>query len=366
MTEHLNKLNQNENKNEIKNSLDSNNFDDKISLDLTNKKNLVDYIKEKCPIFFYNIEILDYINTSSAGTVYKFKFRDNLYKGKVYSNKFLIKIKRSKSHCNATIIEEKLHHDNISKIFVFYKIKDFYLLSISEYAKYGDLSNFTKKFLKGSILSETFINYISKPILEGINYMKKNKIIHMDIKEQKIILDHLLNPKIIGFSRAFSYEKYKPNDLIKLLNIGTGRYMAPEKVNELEIEAKYGDKIDIYSLGVTLYNLAFGSFPYGLNNVKDDDYNKLKEKLNNEKLEFPNENKISNLFKNFLINVLEKDYKKRYNIKEALEDPWIKGWDIIDEEREIVGIEENFQNFFVKLDNNIPKFNKYIKNSNSC
>ena len=315
MTEHLNKLNQNENKNEIKNSLDSNNFDDKISLDLTNKKNLVDYIKEKCPIFFYNIEILEYINTSSAGTVYKFKFRDNLYKGKVYYNKFLIKIKRSKSHCNATIIEEKLHHDNISKIFVFYKIKDFYLLSISEYAKYGDL---------------------------------------------------LLNPKIIGFSRAFSYEKYKPNDLIKLLNIGTGRYMAPEKVNELEIEAKYGDKIDIYSLGVTLYNLAFGSFPYGLNNVKDDDYNKLKEKLNNEKLEFPNENKISNLFKNFLINVLEKDYKKRYNIKEALEDPWIKGWDIIDEEREIVGIEENIQNFFVKLDNNIPKFNKYIKNSNSC
>ena len=366
MTEHLNKLNQNENKNEIKNSLDSNNFDDKISLDLTNKKNLVDYIKEKCPIFFYNIEILEYINTSSAGTVYKFKFRDNLYKGKVYSNKFLIKIKRSKSHCNATIIEEKLHHDNISKIFVFYKIKDLYGLSISEYAKYGDLSNFTKKFLKGSILSETFINYISKPILEGINYMKKNKIIHMDIKEQKIILDDLLNPKIIGFSRAFSYEKYKPNDLIKLLNIGTGRYMAPEKVNELEIEAKYGDKIDIYSLGVTLYNLAFGSFPYGLNNVKDDDYNKLKEKLNNEKLEFPNENKISNLFKNFLINVLEKDYKKRYNIKEALEDPWIKGWDIIDEEREIVGIEENFQNFFVKLDNNIPKFNKYIKNSNSC
>ena len=62
---------------------------------------------------------------------------------------------------------------------------------------------------------------------------------------------------------------------------------------------------------------------------------------------------------NFLANVLDEDYKKRYNIREALEDKWIKGWDIINEEKENNGINENF---ILKLINdNIPKFSNYIK-----
>ena len=93
--------------------------------------------------------------------------------------------------------------------------------------------------------------------------------------------------------------------------------MAPEILNEKEIEVKYCEKIDIYSLGVTLYNLAFASYPYNLNEVKGDDYKEIKEKVNNENLSFPADFEVSEKFKNFLRNVLEKDYKKRYNIKEA-------------------------------------------------
>ena len=48
--------------------------------------------------------------------------------------------------------------------------------------------------------------------------------------------------------------------------------MAPELLENTEIEIKYGDKIDVYSFGVTMYNLAFGTYPYGLSSVKGDDY----------------------------------------------------------------------------------------------
>ena len=119
------------------------------------------------------------------------------------------------------------------------------------------------------------------------------------------------------------------------------------------------EKIDVYSLGVTLYNLTFGCYPYDLNKAKGNDYEKIKQKVNNNNLIFPTGFYISDKYKNFLTNILEKDYKKRYNIKEALEDPWIKGWDIINEEKENTG---NLENFIIKLIcDNIPKFNQYIK-----
>ena len=68
---------------------------------------------------------------------------------------------------------------------------------------------------------------------------------------------------------------------------------------------------------------------------------------------------ISKKFENFLKNVVEIDYKKRYNIEQALEDPWIKGWDIIAEEKENTGIQENF--IIRLISDNIPKFNEYMK-----
>ena len=217
-----------------------------------------------------------------------------------------------------------------------------------------------RNFLKRSYLSETFVNYLAKPLLEALRYMHLKKLYHLDVKKGNIVLDYELNPKLIDFSSTFSFEKIKPEEKYSFYKIGTGRYMPREVLNGTNIEIKYGDKIDVYCLGITLYNLAFGSYPYGLNKVKGDDYNKIAEKLNNAKLEFPSGFEVSNLFKDFLTNILELDINKRYSIKDALNHPWIKGWDIIAQEKEDTGLQENF--IIRLISDNIPKFNEYIKN----
>ena len=181
----------------------------------------------------------------------------------------------------------------------------------------------------------------------------------MDIKKGNIVLDSDMNIKLIDFSSAFSFKNYEPNEEIKLPLIGTNRYMSPEILNREKIKVKFFEKIDIYSLGVTLYNLAFGFYPYNLNNVQGNDYQNIGAQILNNNLQFPRNSGISKKFENFLRNILEKDYEKRYNIKEALEDPWIKGWDIINEEKENTDQQENFVIRLVS--DNIPKFNKYIQ-----
>jgi len=326
-------------------------------------ENTKKFLQKYYPKFFEIFELLDPIFRGPTSLLFKAR-KKNLKEKTPLAAKFVVNKKNLNKY---SIIHQKLlHHNNIIKIFEYSKLNDNIYFTLLEYAKFGNIFDFMKRFIKRPILSESFICYISKPILEALLYLRRNKLMHLDIKKGNIVLDSELNPKIIGFSNVFSYEHYKPNDIIKLPLVGTGMYMAPEILNEKEFEIKYGDKIDIYSLGVTLYNLAFGYYPYDLNNVRGDDFKGIKEKLNKENLEFPDDYNISKMFINFLKNVLEKDYKKRYNIKEALEDPWIKGWDIINEEKENIVIEENFLNFCVKLNTNtISKFNEYINNNYS-
>jgi len=320
------------------------------------------FLEKNNPEFIQNFELVEYLDSGSTGIVYKGKTADP-GDNRLYSFKFFFqknkKKKRNKSKYNEIIIQKKLHYKYIAQILAFSKLNDEDFFSVSELGKYGNLDNFLHRYLKRDILSETFINYIAKQILEALNYMHRKKLYHMDLKKGNIVLDSELNIKLIDYSSTISFGKENPNTLYVFPKIGTGRYMSPELMNRTNIEIKYGEKLDIFSLGVTLYNLAFGCYPYGLSNIKGDDYNQITEKLNNEPLEFPKNIEISRHFQNFLRKVLEKDYLKRYNTREALEDPWIKGWDIINEEKENTGILENF---IIKLiTDNIPKFNQYIK-----
>jgi serine/threonine protein kinase len=96
---------------------------------------------------------------------------------------------------NAEIsIHGKLKHKYIPPIYGYYKIKYGTCIAM-EYSKYGDLENFKKNILKRSTLSESFICYFVGQILEALFYLSINKIIHMDIKLQNILIDEYLTAK---------------------------------------------------------------------------------------------------------------------------------------------------------------------------
>jgi serine/threonine protein kinase len=230
---------------------------------------------------------------------------------------------------------------------------------VLEYAKYGDLNYFMKILLKRRVLSETALNYFGKQILEGIEYIHRCKIVHMDIKPGNILIDSNLDAKITDFSVSCSYLEFHPEDTVKFPFAGTGKYIAPEILSKSHLKIKEAEKIDIYSFGVTLYYLFYGEYPYNLKDIKEREYDIILKKIQNEKLTFPENIKISNLCKDFLEKVLEKDYTKRFNINQALNHPWIKGSEIIFNEKEYI---INLQNFLINLiTNNIEKFNEYIK-----
>jgi serine/threonine protein kinase len=180
----------------------------------------------------------------------------------------------------------------------------------------------------------------------------------MDIKQQNILIDDFLMVKLTDFSVSINYKLAK--NYINLPLVGTSFYMSPEVLNKKRISVAEASKIDIYSFGVLLYYLAFGYYPYNLNEVKNKEYSKIAKNIEENELKFPEEDTgHSKMFVNFIKNCLNKDIKKRYNIYKAMNDPWLKGYQIILNEKEKL---YNANKFIVDLMvDNLINFNKYYE-----
>ena len=328
------------------------------------KVELEKYLKENCPEFWEKFELLEFKKNGSAGAVLKAQTRskENKKNRRFVALKFLYNGKKNnkpKKEINhqEIIIHGALKHKNIPQIYGYYKIGECNSCIAMEFSQYGDLENFKKKVIKRVPLSETFICYILGGICDAVYYMHThNKIIHMDIKQQNIVVDDYINIKLTDYSISIDY---KNKDFINLPLIGTCYYMSPEVLRKETIPVEYASKIDVYSIGVLLYFLAFCDYPFKLKDVGNKDYPQILKNVENNELEFPKDYEISKPFLNLLKNCLNKDISKRYSIHQLINDPWTKGYQIILNEKEKL---YNAGRFVIDLMvDNIINFNDYIK-----
>ena len=288
-------------------------------------------IKRKITKYYPDIpgdyELCDKIEKGGESFVMKVKHK----KSKIeLALKYIREEKKNKKEIK---IASQMKHQNIIRFFIYKSSKeDKSEIMIMENGKFGNLRNFMKYFLKRAILSESMLCYFSNEILKALFYCHMNKVAHMDLKPQNIVLDEYMNAKLIDFSISIDYKNKNPKDKIKLPFKGTKPFMPLEVMNQESIEYENINKVDLFELGVMLYYLAFGFFPYDIK--YDDDYEKIKEKIKNNKLEIKNEYKFSKYFIDFLEKLLKKDIKERMNIFEAVNHYWYKGGKILYDEKE--------------------------------
>ena len=92
--------------------------------------------------------------------------------------------------------------------------------------------------------------------------------------------------------------------------------MPPEIVNKQKYIPFYSD---IWSLGVLLYAMLFGKFPF-----KSNKEEKLFELINEAKLIFPSNIEVSDEAKNLLNKIIVIKPSKRISLEDILNDPWLK------------------------------------------
>lgn len=118
-----------------------------------------------------------------------------------------------------------------------------------------------RRYLKNKFerrVPEIEAKLIFRQLVKGIEYCHQKNILHRDIKLDNILIeDSNKSIKIIDFGFSIcSATKLK-------ISCGTLAYMAPEIISKIEYSGK---KADVWALGVVLYALVCGRFPFrGLN-----------------------------------------------------------------------------------------------------
>ena len=158
----------------------------------------IEKIKKYCSsnkCFSENYELLNIIGYGSESVVCSC-FAKRIQK--MIASKIIFNKRKNKNYLNELDISSKLKHKNIVIYYGFCElIKNESRCMLMEFAEFGNLNDFRRNIIKMKCLPESMICYIAYQILDGLFYCHKNKIAHMDLKPNNIIVDKYLNFKIL-------------------------------------------------------------------------------------------------------------------------------------------------------------------------
>ncbi len=184
-----------------------------------------------------------------------------LYRQESLDRTVLMKILHPQFAGDADIVERfkreakfyaRLKHNNIVGVIDFDQQKNSFYIAM-EYVDGWTLSGFAQQFAPVSV---AVILYISREILSGLSFAHQCKIIHRDIKPSNILIGRDGSVKIADFVLARLGNL--PSITAQGGTVGTPAYMSPEQAQTKPVSAIS----DIFSLGVTLYELLTERSPF--------------------------------------------------------------------------------------------------------
>ena len=266
---------------------------------------------------YYQYEFVQWIKSGGYGQVYLAK---KVITGKEYAIKQIdtsdFSTEEIYNISRENLILRTMNHKNVIKLYdSFTYDKKFY--TVMDYARGGELTLILegKEGNKKNRLNESECKKIFKQIYDGVCYIHERNIIHRDLKPNNILfLDEekthvvIIDFGISGFSNGNNREKIKA---------GTTMFLAPETACGKEYCSNR--KLDIWALGIILFRMIEGVYPFDGKNSKEVVNNIMKKNL-----EFNKKIKISKPMKNLIGGMLEKNHRFRIDDDSELFNKWFE------------------------------------------
>ena len=158
-----------------------------------------------------------------------------------------------------------------------------------------------------SDLKNKIICYVMKTA-EALSYAHSQNIIHRDIKPSNIIITSDGNVKLtdFGIARAFDLTSVTVSDSF----VGTPIYMAPEQIDGSKVDCR----VDLYSLGIILYEVYSGKKPFD----DSDPMMAVMKKMANEAEDISTVVEVKEPIKNIIMKLIKKNPNDRYQTADEL------------------------------------------------
>jgi len=196
-------------------------------------------------------------------------------------------------------IHKKIQHPHIVRLYEALETET-RLFIIMELVPGGELLS----YITGcGALTEAESRRIFLQIVSAVKYLHNNNIIHRDIKHKNILIDKDKNIKLIDFGLS----NYIETQSMRTTFCGTPAYAAPEMILAREYN---GPEVDVWSLGVVLFSMIVGKFPF--RHVAD---------IIEGKFELPPG--INPVIKDLLQRMLSVEPKKRATLEAIEKHPWL-------------------------------------------
>ena len=217
-----------------------------------------------------------------------------------------VKVLSKKSYNNEKMMELlnreittlfSLENENIVKVYEVLETEQNYFI-VMELVKGGDL---LEKVMSNGSLSEAESMKIFKEIVQAVAYCHSEKVAHRDLKLENVLLRKDGHIKISDFGFAV-----KTEDMCSTL-CGSTSYCAPEILKGQSYNAF---QADMWSLGVMLFTMVFGVFPFESVSMQM-----------NGKLSFPSS--ASSACKELISSLLTVDVEKRATLEQVMNSEWL-------------------------------------------
>ena len=202
----------------------------------------------------------------------------------------------------------KIHHPNVIKLYSHFEDNNFCYF-IMEYIAKGNMFGLIPTDKKKRISTQLVANLI-KDIISAVYFLHNMSppIIHRDIKPENVLLADNFVAKLTDFG----WSNYIQEDQKRTTVCGTPIYLAPEIIKE----QGHDERVDIWCIGVLLFELTTGTVPFPGNDIESLENNILKLRI-----QWPKEINVD--AKNLISKILKLDPNARISLSDMLKHPFI-------------------------------------------